>query len=86
MNNKIPIVHCWRDGTYSYNDQMDFDDTEMGAIVVGNREYLNELLEIRHLKGTTVTDCGELFHWIKDENDQWDAQHIGETTHERLIS
>lgn len=81
---KVNVVHTWRDGTFVYRGDFDFTAEAMGAPFVGDREGLTEVYELRHLKGKTVTDVGELFHWLKGENGEWMGQHLGRTFEEFL--
>lgn len=84
MSDKVNVVHTWRDGTFIYQGDFDFTSEAMGAPFIGDREGLAEVYELRHLKGKTVADIGELFHWVMDENGTWHEYHLGKTCEEFL--
>jgi hypothetical protein len=81
---KIPVVHTWRDGSFSFNGEFDIEASEIGAVVVGERDNINELYELRHLKDKNVTEWGELFHWIRCIDGEWFTQHLGQSREDRL--
>ena len=81
----LPVIHTWRDGSFYYDSEFDTDDKEIGALVIGNRLSLNSLIEIRHMKGLSITEWGEVFNWVKPINGEWIFEHLGKSTEQQII-
>lgn len=84
MNTKIEVVHTWRDGSFLFRNEYDFERPQIGAVVVMERFGLSELFELRHLKGQKATSSGEFFHWIRTTDGALSDQHLGRTREENL--
>lgn len=80
----ITIVHTWRDGCFLHAGEMTFDNSEMGALIVGKKNNLRELYEIRHLKGQTTADWGHIIYWLRSTDEGWDSEYLGQATEEYL--
>ncbi len=74
---KLPVIHTWRDGVFIYQDQIENNPNEMGAPLVVNREGLNSLLEIRHLKGDGIGEIGHVFIWKRARNAELKSTLLG---------
>lgn len=83
---QIPIVHTWRDYSFFFNGEFDIDTSGIGSMIVCNRYALQEILEIRHLKGMTKNEWGEVIHWIKSNDGEWLSQHLGQATEEQVTN
>jgi hypothetical protein len=82
---EIHIVHSWRDGSYTYNNEYSADLKRPGAVAVGEDNALSKVVEFRHIKGRGTGDLGELFEWEKDENGEWVSRHHGEYSERFLV-